>query len=319
MTLELSKCEIRTPTGDALVALYRMMMEAFPVDRPVFAEMIQKGKRFYTWTPYAMYLGDELLGNVSLVPMRIWLGSQPTEVVGIASVATQKQYRRQGVATHLVRHSLGIVDERKVPAVLFTGLPGLYEPLGFKRIDQIYEAAPAAQIRLANRGFNCEPLDQLDQSRLDQMAAIYADEYPNYDGKVVRDPDYWQLYQMLFNPYPRSAILLCTSKGRAVGYARVEVEEDRLLMAELCGRADAVGAADALLRFAADYARQAGVDLVTFAFLPGHFAREILQRNRVPLEPEPAGAHRETFMARPPAGQSLGQWGRLQWSLADKF
>ena len=319
MKLDLSKCEICTPTGEALVALYRMLMEAFPVDRPVFAEMIEKGRRFYTWTPYAMYLGDELLGNVSLMPMRIWLGGQPTEVVGIASVATHEQYRRQGVATHLVRYSLEILDERKAPAVLFADLPGLYEPLGFERIDQTCEAASVAQIRLANRGFCCELVDQLDQSRLDQMAAIYADEYPNYDGKVVRDPDYWQLYQMLFNPYPKSRILFSTSQGRAIGYARVEVEEDRLLIAELCGRADAVGAAEALLRFAADYARQAEVDLVTFAFFPDHFAREILRRHHVPLEPEPAGAHRGTFMVRPPAGQVLGPWECLKWSLADKF
>ena len=76
------------------------------------------------------------MGNVSLMPMRIWLGGRPTEVAGIASVATRKEHRRQGVAKRLMRHVLAIVDEWKMPAVLFTDLPNVYEGLGFHSIEQ---------------------------------------------------------------------------------------------------------------------------------------------------------------------------------------
>ncbi|MFH1923209.1 MAG: GNAT family N-acetyltransferase [Planctomycetota bacterium] len=319
MELDLTQCEIRTPTGDALLSLYRLVIDAFPADRPVFTEMIEKGRRFYTWTPYALYRGEELLGNVSLVPVKMWLGGRRADVVGIASVATRREHRRKGIARHLMRYALGIVDEQLAPAVLFTDLPKLYEGLGFQRIEQTYPAASVREMDFTTSGFACELVDKLDRSHLESMAEIHAHDYPDYDGKVVRDPDYWQLYQMLFNPFPRLRLLFSTRQGRIAGYARVEVEPDRLLVSELCGRADATDAAEALLGFVAEYAREVQRDSVTFALPSDHFAGQILERRRVALEPEPPGAHRETFMVRPPAGEGLGALGALQWSLADKF
>ncbi len=318
MKLDLSECEIRTPTGDDLADLYGMLIDVFPVDRPVFTEMIETGKSFYTWTPYALYRRGELLGNVSLVPLRIWLSGQPTEVAGIASVGTRKEHRRKGVAQHLMRHALAIVDEWKMPAVLFTDLPKLYEGLGFHSIEQTYPSAPVGRMEFAAEGFQCEVVDTLDQGRLDQMARVHADAYPNYDGKVVRDPDYWQLYQMLFNPFPKPKMLFLTDPRRIVGFARCEVEDDRLLVAELCAPANPTRVSESLLGFARDYACQLHRDSITLALPPDHFALETLRR-LIPLEPERPGAHRETFMVRPPAGEPLGPLDRLHWSLADKF
>jgi predicted acetyltransferase len=319
MGLDLSQSEIRTPTGEALLRLYEMLMEAFPVDRPVFTEMITKGKRFYTWTPYALYLGEELLGNVSLMPARIWLGAEPLKVVGVASVATRKPYRRKGVAKRLLQHTLQMVDDEEAPAVLFTDLPAVYEGRGFRRIGQTCAAASTSRMRFEGKRFECKVLDTLDQPRLEQLAEIYAQEYPNYDGKVIRDADYWQLYQMLFNLYPNPKIVVCTGGGHALGYARVETEKDRLLVSELCSPPSAVEVTEALLAFLADHAPQVERELITFALPPGHFAWQILQRYQIPLEPEPAGAHRGTFMVRPAAGELLGPLEHLQWSLADKF
>lgn len=319
MKIDLSQCEIRTPTGDDLVGLYRMLIDAFSVDEPVFAEMIEKGKGFYTWTPYALYQGRELLGNVALMPLRIWLGGRPTEVAGIASVATRKEHRRKGVARHLMQHALAIVDEWNMPAVLFTDLPKVYEGLGFQTIEQTYPAASVREMEFSAEGFQCEIVDTLDRNRLDQMARVYADDYPNYDGKVVRDSRYWQQpYQMLFDPYPKPKILFATDRRGIVGFARCELEDDRLLLAELCAPADPPRVAEALLAFARDHACQLHRDSITLALPPDHLALETV-RGRVPLEPERPGADRGAFMARPAPTEPLGPLSHLQWSLADKF
>jgi len=319
MKFDLSECEIRTPTGDDLVSLYRMLIDAFPVDGPVFIEMIETGKGFYTWTPYALYWRGELFGNVSLMPLRIWLGGRPTEVAGIASVATRKEHRRKGIAKRLMQHVLAIVDDWNMPAVLFTDLPNVYEGLGFHSIEQTYPAANVPAMEFSAEGFRCEIIDTLDQNCLDQMARVYADDYPNYDGKVVRDPRYWQQpYQMLFNPYPKPKILLATDQRGVVGFARCELEDDRLLLAELCAPPDPPRVSEALLGFACDHACQLPRDSITLALPPDHFALETV-RGRVPLEPERPGAHRGTFMVRPPAAEPLGPLAHLQWSLADKF
>jgi len=319
MEIDFSKCRIRTPAMDERLPLYRMLMELFEIDRPVYETMIEKHKRFYTWTPYTLYLGDEILGNAALVPMRIWLGGRPADIVGVGAVATATHYQRKGVARHLIRHCAEILDRQQMPSALFTDLSVVYEDAGFRTIPQVYRAAGARRMDFDSRGFDCEILDTVDEGHVEQMKGIYTNEYPNYDGKVVKDRAYWQLYELLFNPYPSPRLLFCTGDGRLLGYARVDVEDDRLLLSELCGRPSAVDVTEALRSFVRSYAVELGLDLITFALPPGHFSEQILHSHQIHLEPEPPGAHREIFMVRPAAGQALGPLERLQWSLADKF
>jgi GNAT superfamily N-acetyltransferase len=303
-----------------LIELYRMLMEVFAVDRGVFSEMISTGKSFYTWTPYALYSGDVLVGNVSLMPIRIRLGGRTVEVMGVASVATPEPFRGQGVATRLLRHCLDIVDRKRLPAVLFTGMPRFYEKMGFKAIQQTYLEAAAGDLRGATTVRDTEIAGQLDAPQVETMARIYLEEYPEYDGTVVRDWQYWQLYQMLVNNSPNVRIATWRSSGgEAVGYARLELEEDRVLISELCCDPSRRAVAKDLVACAVRQALRSGKALISFALPHGHFLSETLAGEGVPFRPEPRGPHRETFMTRPPAGGTLGKLAGLQWSLADKF
>jgi predicted N-acetyltransferase YhbS len=319
MTLNPITCQIRTPTCDALLPLYEMLMEVFPVDRPVFTEMAGQGKRFYTWTPYALYLDDVPVGNVSLMPMRIWLDGQPFRLVGVASVATSKPYRRQGIARRLLEHTMRIVDEENVPAILFTSVPALYEPFGFQPVEQTPSAVPTANLNLPGKGPDADVVNHLSDARLEQVAELYTNEYPNYDGKVVRDADYWLLYQMLFNVFARHTMLCCTHQGQTVGYARVEAKKDRLLLAELVCNPSATNVAEALLRSAKAHALKHDLPWITLALPPKHFAWQLLNYHRITPQAEPPGAKREPFMARPAPSQPPGPLAHLQWSLVDEF
>jgi predicted acetyltransferase len=320
MKLDLSKCRIRTPTGDALIEVYRMLMDVFEVDRRVLSELISTGTSFYTWTPYALYSGDVLVGNVSLMPIRIWFGGRAMEVVGVASVATPAPLRNQGIATHLLRHCLEIVDQKRLPAVLFTGRPKFYEQMGFKTIEQTYLETAVSELRCTAKARGVETLDQLDRSQLQTMARIYSEEYPEYDGKVIRDDQYWQLYQMLVKNSPGVRIVSWrSSDGKAAGYARLELERDRVLVSEFCCDPAVGKVAEALLTSAIDQASRSGKGLISFALPARHFLVENLTRDGVTFRPEPHGPQRETFMLRPPAGGLSGNLAGIQWSLADKF
>ena len=316
MEVDFAECEVRTPTGAGLTGLYAMLMDVFEADRPIFAEMIETGKPFYTWTPYALYRGDEVLGNVSLVPMRIRLEGRVREVVGIASVATPMRYRRMGIATHLLGHCLRIVDGQSRPAVLFTDLPAMYERVEFQVIPQSYRTAQTGRMDFAGKSLEARVVEKVSGRDIEQLVRLFDERGATYEGTVVRDGAYWQLYEMLFNLYTKSKILFFTDAGEPCAYARVEVEGDRLLVCEVCGDEDGVAA---LLGSVADYACEVQRDVITFALSPDHFVWQLLEDQKVELGPEPAGARRETFMVRPAAGEALGAFGRLQWSLADKF
>jgi predicted acetyltransferase len=319
MERDLSECEIRVPTGGALERLYEFLSECFPPDRPVLEEMARTGKRFYTWSPYALCRGGDVLGNVSLMPMRIWLDGRVTPVVGVASVATAPQYRRQGVATHLLRYASSLVDSQGAACVLFTGLPGMYERVGFQPVAQEYLAARVSRLNFSSRGFDCELLVSLDDDRLASLARTYGEAYPNYDGKIDRDTDYWRLYAMLFNLVARSQLAICRRGGAMLGYARFDRDDDRITVCELCAEPSAVEVCEALLGFLQEQASRVGAELVSFALPPGHFAWPVLCDHGVALGPEPVGVARETFMVRPAPGPVCPGLLRLPWSLADKF
>ena len=268
MHRDCSECQIRVPSGGSVERLYEFLSGCLPPDRPVFAEMARTGNRFYTWTPHTLYRGSEIVGNVSLMPMRIWLEGRVTDVVGIASVATAPQCRRQGVAGHLLRYALSLVDPQQIPCVLLTGLPEVYQGVGFRAVAQECRAARVSQLNFASRGFYGKLLMSLDDARLPQLARVYAEKYPNYDGKIDRDPDYWQLYVMLFNLSPKSQVLLCVRGGEMPGYARFDQDGDRLTVCELCAEPSAVDVCEALLGFLRELAAQARVEWLRFALPP---------------------------------------------------
>jgi hypothetical protein len=203
--------------------------------------------------------------------------------------------------------------------VLLTGLPEVYEGVGFQAVVQEYLAAGVSQVNFSSRGFDRRLLASLDEDRLPQLARMYAEEYPNYDGKIDRDPDYWQLYAMLFNLLPKSQLLLCVQGDKMLGYARFDEDGDRLTVCELCAQPSAVDVCEALLGFLREHADRADAGLLSFALPPGHFAWPVLRRHGVALNPEPPGVARETFMVRSASGQPAAALLRLQWSLADKF
>jgi predicted acetyltransferase len=319
MTINLSNCHIRTPVGDERLAIYRLLMEIFPADRPLIGQIIDDEDRFPDWPCYCLCSGDRVLGNVSLAPMQVWLDGRAVPLVGIAWVATRKEHRRQGIAKRLLRHALEVVDAQGLPAVLFTGLPGVYQPLGFEIVEQVYPAVPAQRLASGRPKLDIQTHGTLTPKLVETIARIDAESDSNQDGRVVRDTKYWQLYGALFNGNPNVGLLVCKQEGRAVGYVRVETEDDRLLVSELSCPTAATDVARALLDCVAELAMESKRNTITLALPSDHPAMRSLRQSGVTLEPEPATARRETFMVRGPSGQAVESLKELQWPLCDKF
>ena len=311
---------VRTPEGKDLVSLYELLSVIFPPDKPVFERLIREGGSHYTWKPYTLYNGREILGNVSVFSLRIWHQGEELPLAGIASVATPLEHRRKGIARYLMNHVLEILDRERRFAVLFTSLPEAYSRHGFQPVPQYYWQTSADRLAFSVRGGDVSLREQLSDGDLKIADAIYSRRCPAYEGKIVRDPGYWTMYQMLFNLFPKLHIALLRRGREPIGYVRLELEPDRVLISELCLDPSDEDATLALLRFASDYTRMNRRALMTLALPSQHFAWELLRRKEVPLEPEMDSVEvRETFMARPAKGEAVGALGRLQWSLSDKF
>lgn len=296
-----------------------MLGDTFAPDRPLFDRLLRTGRPMYTWTPYTLYHGQEIVGNVSLMPVRIWLDGRPVEVVGVASVATAPQYRRQGVARHLLRHCLAVVDQKRLPAVLFTSQPEVYVGARFVSIPQRYSEWRSPDWRCCALNLQSTWLDVLAPEDWAAVARLYDNGPPKYDGSVVRDPGYWEFYQTLFELNPRWRIVACRDAGTWLGYARCEEEPGRLLISEFCSLPDREDVVDSLVGSIVNRARQLGLPVLSLALAPGHVLERVLRSRGVELMSEGPDADREVFMVRPTIGQALGPFAQLQWSLADKF
>ena len=317
--LDLKRCRIATPTGAERTRLYRMLGEIFPPDQELFASLIESGLPCATWTPYALYDAEEILGNVALVPMQIWLGGRLVEVVGVASVATAPSHRRQGVARHLLEHCLALVDRDRLPAVLFTGQPEVYEHHGFVHVAQRYTECRLDEWPLQNRNQGQTWLNRPTAEEWESIATLYADGYPDYDGKLLRDASYWALYRTLFHLNPRWQFVICGAEGKWLGYARCEAEPRRLLVSEFCCRPEREDLADALFSAIGAEADRLGCTFVSWALPLGHFLDRLLESRGIARVAEGTDAGREAFMVRPAVGEPLGPFAQLSWSLADKF
>ncbi len=318
MEIDLRACELRPPDRHELPAVYKLLSDVFPVDRLFFELLAQPGGSFYHWMPYSLFFAGQVIGNAALFPIRYWHNGQPASVMGLASVATRADCRRQGVARRLIEHCLARIDERQMPGALFTRVPWLYEKFGYRVVPQTYLAARTEQFRFPRHELSVHVAERLPPEQVEAIGSLY-DCLPNYEGKVVRDAEYWAYYRLWTAGRPHWRFLFCTSADRLVGFARVEPEDDRLTVSELYAEPDRREVVETLLAATAEMAEQLRVQWITLALIPGHFVWPVLAAGQIDLVPEPHGANREAFMVRPAAGKPLGSLGRLQWPFADKF
>ena len=319
MSLDFSKCAIVQPSGEDLRELYRILQSLFPYDRPVYEEMLRGGQPFYTLISYAMYRDDEFAGHVGIIPMRIWLEGKLQDIIGIGAVATAPKFRRMGVSQRLMGRCIKAIDERHSPAVLFTDAPRVYESHGFNAIEQYYSACKIEGEIFTSKKHEYKLYDILSSADTEKMASIYAQRYPNYDGKVDRDDLYWGLYRMQFNPYSKIKVIFAYDRGHQRGYVRFEQEDDRLTITELCCGPDEVDVAESLLAAMWEYAEKYNIELCAFALPQKHFVWSLFAHKEIECRPEPGGVKREIFMARSAKGIGAEVPLAVQWSLADKF
>jgi len=318
MKVDIASSEVRQPAAEDRAELYRLLSEAFPMDRLFYGLLADAGGSYYRWTPYCLFADGQLVGNAALFPVRFWCDGRPTELLGLATVATRADCRRQGVARRLIQHCLGLIDQHRLPGALFTRVPWLYEKFGYRDVPQTLMAVPTEQLAGRRLRPEVQIIERLGQGQLAALKQLY-DCLPNYDGKVIRDEQYWAFYRTWVAGRPGWRFLFCYEADRVVGAARVEPEDDRLMLSELYSEPSRREVIESLLVAAAALARRLEHRWVTIGLIPGHFVWPVLAAWSVELEPEPPGANRERFMVRPAAGKQLGTLARLQWPFADKF
>jgi predicted acetyltransferase len=317
MPIDFSNCEIRTPKEPLeLKRLYEMLVEVFPVERKLFQDIINGKHELYNWEPYTLYQGDEPLGNVSIVMCQLQAGSRLLKTAGLASVATPERYRGMGVAKSLMTHVLKVIDSQNLPSVLFTSLPRVYSGLGYQPVDQGLKQTVAKSLDITD-GLNVHRLTHLNRKDLEAAEKLYSGLLP-YDGKLVRDEEYWRRYASSVNNSDKIEFAFYRRTDKTAGYARLEYEADRVLLDEFYAPSESREINSALWNWVCTAAREKGKKMISIALPSTHGLWNFLQHNNFTVEPE-TGVEREFFMVRMPKREPIKWLTGLRWSLSDKF
>ncbi len=109
-------------------------------------------------TPFVRFEGDRAVSHVGLLEIPLVLDGREQVVGGIHAVATHPERRRRGLYRSVMEEALAFADARYSTLVLTTGEPYLYQPFGFRVVDEARFVGPCAapetpaRTRLLERG-----------------------------------------------------------------------------------------------------------------------------------------------------------------------
>ncbi len=297
-----------------------MLADSFPIEGWLWPAMSQHDPEFslYNWSALCLFHKGQIIGNAARMDITVWFEGERLGIAGIASVATVKRYRRMGVARTLLSAWLERIDRDGLPSALFYEIPGVFESSGYRVVPQGHVQIEITTIPVDAHGLHSEQVRRLDETVIRRLDRIYTREYPNYNGKILRDEGYWQFYKTYFNRDDNKRILLCRCGLADMGYARVEAEADRLLVSEFCCGPDDQTVIEALLSFVYRVAQSHGLEQMILALPDEHFLWGFFKERGIATRPE-SGIERVSFMLRGPRGEPPGRLSQLRWCLADKF
>ncbi|MFO1444990.1 GNAT family N-acetyltransferase [Bacillus sp. Bva_UNVM-123] len=118
--------------------LYHLFESVFGIHSGTLRDFSNKGLWNDNYIPYTYFNGDKAVANVSAFPLAMIINGELKNCMGIQSVMTDPDYRKNGLMKVLVQKMLNDIDHTSEGAFLFTSSPQLYTPFGFKEVKQYY-------------------------------------------------------------------------------------------------------------------------------------------------------------------------------------
>lgn len=87
-------------------------------------------------TPFVYYINNELVGHIGLIPFKLVINNQEYTGAALHGVCVKEQFRRKGIFKELMNEALLYIQKNYNLSFLFADQANIYEPFGFKRIDE---------------------------------------------------------------------------------------------------------------------------------------------------------------------------------------
>ena len=168
-----------------------------------------------------------IVSTVRVFIRKIFLHGEPITVGGIGEVSTRPEYRRRGIATQLLKDSIGFMESRDIGVSVLFGSQRIYSIEGWEKVPRYY----ARQSFTADKQSEWEvrPANFDDAVEVKRIADLYDGYARKFNGTVVRDEiGYWTQWVRTESPNAYVA----ERDGNIEGYVSVTRREDGLSVKE---------------------------------------------------------------------------------------
>lgn len=118
--------------------LYPLFQRVFGIESSILSDFSNRGLWNDDYFPYTFFHKDQAIANVSAFPLPMKINGTNIKCLGIQSVMTDPDYRKNGLMKTLFKKMVDDLERTYHGAFLFTSSPELYTPFGFKVIKQHY-------------------------------------------------------------------------------------------------------------------------------------------------------------------------------------
>ena len=168
-----------------------------------------------------------IVSTVRVFIRKMFLHGEPVTVGGIGEVSTHPEYRRQGLATQLLKDSIEFMESRDIAISSLHGSQRIYSIEGWEKVPRYYARQPfTAQKQVA---WEVRPVNFDDAAEVKRIADIYDTYARKFNGTFVRDEmAYWTEWVQSESPNAWVA----ERDGSIEGYVSVVRREDELSIKE---------------------------------------------------------------------------------------
>ncbi len=202
----------------------------------------------------------------------------PVKIGGIGSVATDAEYRRQGISGHLLTAAIDLMGREGCGwSMLFAGYLSHYRRWGWECTPWKQRVCSGLRDTLATSNYEIEALGNEGPWPLAEMAGIYDSFNDDRPMSHVRAKQYWQTPIRVRLERPERRVWLARSNGNVVGYLVATAGDDALELIEIGYLPESESAAPELIAAAVEQASGSVVFRLPHERIIDHSLREMFE------------------------------------------
>lgn len=225
--------EFRAIRNDEREECLQFWKTIWPDSGPGFMERYFYGDADFQNEYFRVATADgHVVSTAQIVKRILSCGEFTLTMGGIAGVATAPNYRRRGYSTECLKQAIAVMEADAFDfSLLFTGLEGYYERLGWERIylPQIVGTLRTPLPPFPN-GISVRPAERGDTEAIESVYEVYNRERPF---TVRRTPAYWRQWVRWSQGWFPDNVLVAEREGKLIGYSFFAYEQAGTTVSEI--------------------------------------------------------------------------------------